>query len=76
MYYDYSKNESYEKIAWDAAVDTVFITVNVSTAAGVGAAIGTAICPGPGSVVGFVVGAATSMFVENVLNTMSAGPRR
>ena len=60
------------KIAWDAAVDTAVLGVNTWISIAAGAAVGSMLAPGAGTVVGFVVGAVVGV----VLDIISDDPRR
>lgn len=53
---NYLAGKSLGKIYWDAGVDTVILGLNTYVSIGVGIAVGTACCPGIGSVGGAVIG--------------------
>ena len=60
------------KIAWDATVDTLILGTNTYLSLAAGAAIGTTIMPGVGTVGGLIIGLAFSL----VLDFTSEEPKR
>ena len=64
--------ESVGKIMWDAKIDVTFSATNFWISSAVGASIGSAICPGVGTIAGTVLGS----FFGFVLDLASQEPRR
>ena len=75
-YIDAEQGASNQKIVWDMTVDVVISGVNTYVSIEAGAAIGSMICPGPGTVVGVIVGTFVGWGLDKVLCALSYEPRR